>query len=51
MVTLRIMPGIVLALGVLALVLSLPAHAQAQDTIKIATFNIQIFGEVEEPET
>ena len=38
----RMMPGIVLALSVL--VLSLPAHAQAQDTIKIATFNIQIFG-------
>ncbi len=44
MLTKRMMTGAIRALGVLALVLSIPAQAQNQGTIKIATFNIQVFG-------
>jgi len=38
----RMLPGLILTLCVLMFALSL--SARAQDTIKIATFNIQIFG-------
>ena len=44
MLTKQMMTGAIRALGVLALVLSIPAQAQNQGTIKIATFNIKVFG-------
>lgn len=44
MVAKQIVPGMIWALAVVVFGLCFPAHALAQETIKIATFNIQIFG-------